>query len=104
LLHDTSFCFVCCYLASGSKDGDALLRNIDAADILWRTKFRRHTETPDEELPTKILEHEYASYKQICRSIYTHDLILSIDKQGSNRIEFMSLYLHHAAAWCCSMT
>jgi hypothetical protein len=53
-------------LASGSKDGDVLLRNVDTADILSRTRFRRRrcrTVAPDEELPTKILDHEYASYK-----------------------------------------
>lgn len=60
LLHGTSFCFVCCHLASGSKDGDVLLRNVDAADILSRTSFRRRTAAPapDEELPTKILDHD----------------------------------------------
>jgi phosphatidylinositol-bisphosphatase len=58
-LHGTSFCFVCCHLASGSKDGDVLLRNVDAADILSRTRFRRcRTAAPDEELPSKILDHE----------------------------------------------
>jgi phosphatidylinositol-bisphosphatase len=59
LLHGTSFCFVCCHLASGSKDGDVLLRNVDAADILSRTRFRRcGTAALDEELPSKILDHE----------------------------------------------
>ncbi|XP_051205083.1 type IV inositol polyphosphate 5-phosphatase 9 [Lolium perenne] len=59
LLHGTSFCFVCCHLASGSKDGDVLLRNVDAADILSRTRFRRcRTAAPDEELPSKILDHD----------------------------------------------
>ncbi|KAM0905935.1 hypothetical protein ACQ4PT_016960 [Festuca glaucescens] len=56
LLHGTSFCFVCCHLASGTKDGDLLLRNVDAAGILSRTSFC--TAPPDEELPTKILEHD----------------------------------------------
>uniref|UniRef100_A0ACD5ZYD3 Uncharacterized protein n=1 Tax=Avena sativa TaxID=4498 RepID=A0ACD5ZYD3_AVESA len=58
-LHGTSFCFVCCHLASGSKDGDVMLRNFDAADILSRTRFRhRRTVAPDEELPTQILDHD----------------------------------------------
>lgn len=55
LLHGTSFCFVCCHLASGGEDGDALLRNADAADILARTSFHGHQ---PEDLPKKILEHE----------------------------------------------
>ncbi|XP_040382898.1 type IV inositol polyphosphate 5-phosphatase 9-like isoform X2 [Oryza brachyantha] len=59
LLHGTSFCFVCCHLASGGKDGDAQLRNADAADILARTTFRRPaTAPPAEELPRKILDHD----------------------------------------------
>uniref|UniRef100_A0A0D9X800 Inositol polyphosphate-related phosphatase domain-containing protein n=1 Tax=Leersia perrieri TaxID=77586 RepID=A0A0D9X800_9ORYZ len=36
MLHGTSFCFVCCHLASGGDAGD---RNADAADILSRTTF-----------------------------------------------------------------
>ncbi|KAL5223167.1 hypothetical protein ABZP36_027880 [Zizania latifolia] len=64
MLHGTSFCFVCCHLASGGKEGDALLRNADAADILSRTSFRRGTATSapspplPEELPRKILDHD----------------------------------------------
>uniref|UniRef100_A0A0D9XDF0 Inositol polyphosphate-related phosphatase domain-containing protein n=1 Tax=Leersia perrieri TaxID=77586 RepID=A0A0D9XDF0_9ORYZ len=55
VLHETSFCFVCCHLASGGKQGDVLLRNFDAVDILTRTRF------PDgatQELPKKILGHD----------------------------------------------
>ncbi|KAK6921383.1 Endonuclease/exonuclease/phosphatase [Dillenia turbinata] len=33
-LHETSFCFVCCHLASGSKEGDERHRNADASAIL----------------------------------------------------------------------
>jgi len=62
LLHDTSFCFVCCHLASGGEDGDALRRNANAAGILSRTSFlnsggARRAPAP-EELPKKILDHE----------------------------------------------
>jgi hypothetical protein len=60
LLHGTSFCFVCCHLASGGEEGDALLRNADAADILSRTSFRGDgaVAPSPEELPKKILDHE----------------------------------------------
>ncbi|KAL5230325.1 hypothetical protein ABZP36_029101 [Zizania latifolia] len=64
MLHGTSFCFVCCHLASGGKGGDALLRNADAADILSRTTFRRSAAASSsaapsqEELPRKILDHD----------------------------------------------
>jgi hypothetical protein len=57
LLHGTSFCFVCCHLASGGEEGDALLRNADAADIFARTSFHGAVLSP-EELPKKILDHE----------------------------------------------
>lgn len=53
LLHGTSFCFVCCHLASGSKCGAVLLRNADAADILSRTSFPTAAG-----LPEKILDHD----------------------------------------------
>jgi hypothetical protein len=55
LLHETSFCVVCCHLASGGKQGDVLLRNFDAADILARTRFHGGGK---KKLPKKILDHE----------------------------------------------
>jgi len=60
LLHGTSFCFVCCHLASGGEDGDAIRRNADAAGILSRTSFVRSGGAPaaPDELPKKILGHE----------------------------------------------
>ncbi|CAD6257731.1 unnamed protein product [Miscanthus lutarioriparius] len=60
LLHGTSFCFVCCHLASGGKDGDALRRNADAVDILSRTSFLIYGGAPaaPDELPKKILGHD----------------------------------------------
>jgi hypothetical protein len=50
-----SFCIVCCHLASGGKQGDVLLRNFDAADILARTTFHGDG---NKKLPKKILDHE----------------------------------------------
>ncbi|CAD6265439.1 unnamed protein product [Miscanthus lutarioriparius] len=60
LLHGTSFCFVCCHLASGGEDGDAIRRNADAAGILSRTSFVRSGGAPAalDELPKKILGHD----------------------------------------------
>ncbi|RZR88187.1 hypothetical protein BHM03_00015716 [Ensete ventricosum] len=54
-LHETSFCFVCCHLASGGKEGDELKRNSDAMEILWRTSFPGGHPL---RLPQKILDHE----------------------------------------------
>ncbi|CAN6166859.1 unnamed protein product [Urochloa humidicola] len=55
VLHETSFCFVCCHLASGGKEGDVLLRNLDVADIFARTWFPGRA---TQELPEKILDHD----------------------------------------------
>ncbi|KAF3332111.1 type I inositol 1,4,5-trisphosphate 5-phosphatase CVP2-like protein [Carex littledalei] len=54
-LHETSFCFVCCHLASGGKAVDVRLRNTDIIDILTRTSFPRGTSL---DLPRKILDHD----------------------------------------------
>ncbi|KAL6867527.1 hypothetical protein ACP4OV_015551 [Aristida adscensionis] len=54
-LHDTSFCFVCCHLASGGREGDEAHRNADATEILARTTFPRGHAL---NLPQKILDHD----------------------------------------------
>lgn len=56
LLHETSFCIVCCHLASGGKEGDVKLRNCNVMEILERTSFPRGL--PDHGLPVKILDHQ----------------------------------------------
>ncbi|GLT54839.1 hypothetical protein SLA2020_280030 [Shorea laevis] len=54
-LHETSFCFVCCHLASGGREGDEKYRNSNVAEILSRTNFPRG---PSLDLPRKILDHD----------------------------------------------
>ncbi|KAJ9708628.1 hypothetical protein PVL29_000587 [Vitis rotundifolia] len=54
-LHGTSFCFVCCHLASGGRVGHERHRNSNAADILSRTSFPRG---PSLDMPQKILDHD----------------------------------------------
>ncbi|CAN4089271.1 unnamed protein product [Withania somnifera] len=54
-LHETSFCFVCCHLASGGKEGDKRERNSNASQILSRTRF---SSDPFHRLPRKILQHD----------------------------------------------
>ncbi|KAE8705420.1 Type I inositol 1,4,5-trisphosphate 5-phosphatase CVP2 [Hibiscus syriacus] len=54
-LHETSFCFVCCHLASGGRRGDENLRNSNVSEIFSRTSFPRG---PSLDLPIKILDHD----------------------------------------------
>ncbi|KAL9264946.1 Type IV inositol polyphosphate 5-phosphatase 6-like protein [Drosera capensis] len=58
LLHQTSFCFVCCHLTSGQKDGDELRRNSDVMEILKKTRFPRIREMDDDKAPESIVEHD----------------------------------------------
>ncbi|XP_039069721.1 type I inositol polyphosphate 5-phosphatase 5-like [Hibiscus syriacus] len=57
-LHQTSFCFVCCHLASGEKEGDELRRNADVSEILKGTQFPIICKTPNHRAPEKIIEHD----------------------------------------------
>ncbi|KAJ9547793.1 hypothetical protein OSB04_020336 [Centaurea solstitialis] len=57
-LHQTSFCFICCHLTSGEKEGDELKRNADVTEILRKTWFPRVEGTRDEKSPQTILDHD----------------------------------------------
>ncbi|CAL9167176.1 unnamed protein product [Musa hybrid cultivar] len=54
-LHESSFCFVCCHLASGGKEADEMRRNSNVMDILSRTCF---SSDASNDLPKKILNHD----------------------------------------------
>ncbi|KAL2528039.1 DNAse I-like superfamily protein [Forsythia ovata] len=56
--HQTSFCFMCCHLASGEKEGDELRRNYDVAEILKGTRFSRVCKNSNRRIPERILDHE----------------------------------------------
>ncbi|KAF5199787.1 Type i inositol polyphosphate 5-phosphatase, partial [Thalictrum thalictroides] len=57
-LHTTTFCFVCCHLASGEKEGDELKRNSDVLEIIKSTQFPKICKNPSRPMPEKILDHE----------------------------------------------
>ncbi|CAD6207036.1 unnamed protein product [Miscanthus lutarioriparius] len=57
-LHHTTFCFVCCHLTSGEKEGDELRRNSDVMEILRKTRFPQVRGAADVKSPETILEHD----------------------------------------------
>ena len=60
-LHHTTFCFICCHLTSGEKEGDELRRNSDVMEILRKTRFPQVRGAGYVKSPETILEHEYVS-------------------------------------------
>ncbi|XP_062212656.1 type IV inositol polyphosphate 5-phosphatase 7-like isoform X2 [Phragmites australis] len=57
-LHHTTFCFICCHLTSGEKEGDELRRNSDVMEIVRKTRFPRVRGVADVKSPETILEHD----------------------------------------------
>ncbi|KAK4749400.1 hypothetical protein SAY87_026849 [Trapa incisa] len=57
-LHETSFCFVCCHLASGEKEGDELRRNADVTEILKSAIFSKICKNSDRQEPERIIDHD----------------------------------------------
>ena len=60
-LHHTTFCFICCHLTSGEKEGDELRRNSDVMEILRKTRFPQVRGAGYVKSPETILEHEDVS-------------------------------------------
>ncbi|KAL5202355.1 hypothetical protein ABZP36_013307 [Zizania latifolia] len=84
-IHQTNFCFVCCHLTSGKKDGDELKRNADVEEILRRTVFNP---LPGVIMPKRILDHERIvwlgdlNYRINLSYERTHKLIAKQDWDG----------------------
>ncbi|GLT43976.1 hypothetical protein SLA2020_178970 [Shorea laevis] len=57
-LHQTSFCFLCCHLASGEKEGNELKRNADVTEILKNTQFSKICKGSNCLAPEKIIDHD----------------------------------------------
>ncbi|RLN00923.1 hypothetical protein C2845_PM06G00540 [Panicum miliaceum] len=55
-IHETHFCFVCCHLAAGEKNGDELKRNGNVEDIHRRTVFDNPVHIVG--VPQRIHDHE----------------------------------------------
>ncbi|KAG6477258.1 hypothetical protein ZIOFF_066511 [Zingiber officinale] len=84
-LHETSFCFVCCHLASGGKEGDEMNRNSDAMEILSRTSFPRG---PSLDLPQKIFNHEISLPEAMTRSLVEQKQWNTLFEKDQLRAEF----------------
>lgn len=52
-IYQTHFCFLCCHLTSGEKEGDEQKRNADVQDLHRRTVFNSRVSTPK-----TIYDHE----------------------------------------------
>uniref|UniRef100_A0A7N0SYA2 Inositol polyphosphate-related phosphatase domain-containing protein n=1 Tax=Kalanchoe fedtschenkoi TaxID=63787 RepID=A0A7N0SYA2_KALFE len=57
-VHQTSFCFICCHLTSGQKEGDELRRNSDVMEILRKTRFPRVYGLADDTSPQTVFDHD----------------------------------------------
>lgn len=53
----TSFCVICCHLASGGKEGDEIQRNSDAMEIFSRTRFSSSS-GPSLDSHRRIFDHD----------------------------------------------
>uniref|UniRef100_A0A804NEA1 Inositol polyphosphate-related phosphatase domain-containing protein n=1 Tax=Zea mays TaxID=4577 RepID=A0A804NEA1_MAIZE len=54
-IYQTHFCFICCHLTSGEKEGDELKRNADVQEIHRRTIFNLVSRV---NMPKTIYDHE----------------------------------------------
>jgi len=70
-IHETHFCFVCCHLASGEKNGDELKRNTNVEEIHRRTGFNPIHMVG---MPRRIHDHEWVNpclqYFAICSNMH----------------------------------
>ncbi|KAL5220693.1 hypothetical protein ABZP36_025406 [Zizania latifolia] len=79
-IYQTLFCFICCHLTSGEKDGDVLKRNADVQEIHRRTIFNPVSGVS---MPKTIYDHE--------RIIWLGDLNYRINLSYEKTHEFISM-------------
>uniref|UniRef100_A0ACD5T831 Uncharacterized protein n=1 Tax=Avena sativa TaxID=4498 RepID=A0ACD5T831_AVESA len=84
-IYQTPFCFVCCHLTSGEKDGNLIKRNADVEEIIRRTVFNTDHRVC---IPTGIHDHERIiwfgdlNYRLNLPFERTHELISRQDWDG----------------------
>ncbi|CAL4909302.1 unnamed protein product [Urochloa decumbens] len=85
-IHESHFCFVCCHLAAGEKNGDELKRNGNVDEIHRRTVFDNPAHIVG--VPQRILDHERIiwlgdfNYRLNLSYERTHELISKQDWDG----------------------
>uniref|UniRef100_J3L3H8 Inositol polyphosphate-related phosphatase domain-containing protein n=2 Tax=Oryza brachyantha TaxID=4533 RepID=J3L3H8_ORYBR len=79
-IYQTLFCFICCHLTSGEKDGDELKRNADVQEIHRRTIFNPVSRVS---VPKTIYDHE--------RIIWLGDLNYRINLSYEKTHEFITM-------------
>ncbi|TKW26179.1 hypothetical protein SEVIR_3G169600v4 [Setaria viridis] len=85
-IHETHFCFVCCHLAAGEKNGDELKRNGNVEEIQRRTVFDNPVHIVG--VPQRIHGHERIiwlgdlNYRLNFSYERTHELISKQDWDG----------------------
>ncbi|WVZ99409.1 hypothetical protein U9M48_044714 [Paspalum notatum var. saurae] len=84
-IHETHFCFVCCHLSAGEKNGDELKRNANVEEIRRRTGFDPVHMVG---VPQRIQDHERIiwlgdlNYRLNFSYERTHELISKQDWDG----------------------
>ncbi|XP_066306841.1 type IV inositol polyphosphate 5-phosphatase 3-like isoform X6 [Miscanthus floridulus] len=84
-IYQTHFCFICCHLTSGEKEGDELKRNADVQEIHRRTLFNPVSRV---NMPKTIYDHERIvwlgdlNYRINLPYEKTHELISKQDWNG----------------------
>ncbi|KAL6840561.1 hypothetical protein ACP4OV_030371 [Aristida adscensionis] len=95
-IYQTHFCFICCHLTSGEKDGDELKRNADVQEIHRRTIFNPVSRLS---MPKTIYDHERIiwlgdlNYRINLPYEKTHELISKQDWNGLFRKDQLKVEL-----------
>ncbi|KAJ1263813.1 hypothetical protein BS78_09G215400 [Paspalum vaginatum] len=95
-IYQTAFCFVCCHLAAGEKDGDDLKRNSNVEEIFRRTVFNPGHIVG---MPMRIHDHERIiwfgdlNYRINLPYERTHELISKQDWDGLFEMDQLKIEL-----------
>ncbi|ONM56748.1 Imidazole glycerol phosphate synthase hisHF chloroplastic, partial [Zea mays] len=83
-IYQTQFCFICCHLTYGEKEGDELKRNADVQEIHRRTIFNPVSRV---NMPKTIYDHDSACFR---RNVWLGDLNYRINLPYEKTHELIS--------------